>query len=453
MSVYIPNTSERRQQMLQAIGLNSPEDLFQAIPRELQIKTGLKLGTGLPELELMREVKTLTGKNKGTEELTCFIGAGAYDRYIPSVIKHLTSRSEFYTAYTPYQPEISQGTLQAIFEFQTMIANLTGMDAANASMYDGASACGEAALMAAAATKRRQILVSRAVHPEVREVLATYVGFHGLELLEIDLRDGVTDRDHLSALLSDDTAGVILQNPNFLGIIEDLAPMEQLIHERKALLIVHVSDPLSLALIKSPGEQKADIVIGEGQSLGINLSFGGPYLGFMATTNQLMRKLPGRIVGETTDTEGKRAFVLTLQAREQHIRREKATSNICSNQGLNALTATVYLSVMGREGLVEAAQQSMNKAHYALAELRKAGIHPLFDRPFFNEFAIALNRDADVVREKLLERGILGGYVPSQKNLRDLGLGQQPVMLLCVTEKRTREEIDLLVSILAEEGN
>ena len=361
MSVYIPNKKECFQQMLETIGLDSLEDLFDVIPQELKVKSGLKLGMALSELELTRLMKALTGKNKGTDSLICFLGAGAYDRYIPSVISHITSRSEFYTAYTPYQPEISQGTLQAIFEFQTMIASLTGMEVANASMYDGASACGEAALMAAVATKRRQVLVSRAVHPEVRKVLSAYVGFKGIELLEINVNGGVTDLNHLSALLSDDTAGVVLQNPNFLGIIEDLAPIEQLIHKKNAMMIVNVSDPLSLALIKSPGEQNADLVVGEGQSLGINLSFGGPYLGFIAATSKLMRKLPGRIVGETTDAEGQRAFVLTLQAREQHIRREKATSNICSNQGLNALAATVYLSVMGCRGLTEAQSRAEAK--------------------------------------------------------------------------------------------
>lgn len=452
MSVYVPNTQDCRQQMLKTIGLDSMEDLFQAIPGALRVKTELKLGPGLSELELMRHMRALAVKNKGTEELPCFIGAGAYDRYIPSVIKHLTSRSEFYTAYTPYQPEISQGTLQAIFEFQTMIANLTGMDVANASMYDGASACGEAALMAAAATKRRQILVSRAVHPEVRNVLSTYVRFNEIELLEIDIKDGTTDVDHLGSLLTDNTAGVVLQNPNFFGMIEHLSQMEQLIHDKNAMMIVNVSDPMSLALIKSPGEQKADIVVGEGQSLGINLNFGGPYLGFMAATDKLLRKLPGRLVGETTDINGKRAFVLTLQAREQHIRREKATSNICSNQGLNALAATTYLSVMGREGLTEAAQQSMNKAHYALAELKKAGFKPLFDGPFFNEFAVVLNKDAKAVNEKILKQGILGGYALDKEFLNSLALKQEHAMLICVTEKRTREEIDLLVSILAKEG-
>ena len=452
MSVYIPNTKECQQQMLETIGLDSLEDLFQAIPRELRIKTALMLETALSELELMHQIKALTEKNLGTEKLSCFIGAGAYDRYIPSVIKHLTSRSEFYTAYTPYQPEISQGTLQAIFEFQTMIANLTGMDVANASMYDGASACGEAALMAVASSNRKQILVSRSVHPEVRKVLSTYIGFNDIELIEIDLDDGVTNLNHLSTLLSYSTAGVVLQNPNFLGIIEDLSPMEQMIHEKNAMMIINISDPLSLALVKSPGEQKADIVVGEGQSLGINLNFGGPYLGFMATTNKLLRKLPGRIVGETTDIEGKRAFVLTLQAREQHIRREKATSNICSNQGLNALIATIYMSVMGQKGLVEVAEQSMNKAHYALAELKKVGINPLFDRPFFNEFAIVLNNDANAVNEKLLEQGILGGYVLGIEDLSYMGLEQEQIMLICVTEKRTKEEIDLLVSVLAQEG-
>jgi len=452
MSVYIPNDQSCRQQMMETVGLASLEDLFQAIPRELRIDTGLKLEPGLSELELMRHMKALAEKNKGTDALPCFIGAGAYDRYIPTVIRHLTSRSEFYTAYTPYQPEISQGTLQVIFEFQTMIANLTGMDVANASMYDGASACAEAALMAASSTKRSQVLVSRTVNPEVREVLSTYARFNGIELLEIEISDGITDINHLASLLTDNTAGVVLQNPNFFGIIEDLAPMEQLIHNQNALMIVNVSDPVSLALIKSPGEQKADIVVGEGQSLGISLNFGGPYLGFMAATEKLMRKLPGRIVGETVDLNGKRGFVLTLQAREQHIRREKATSNICTNQGLNALAATIYLSVMGRKGLTEAANQSMSKARYAMAELKKAGFKPLFDRPFFDEFAIVLNKNAHTVNEKLLEHGILGGYALDKEFLGRFGLKQEQAMLICVTEKRTKEEIDHLVSILEKEG-
>lgn len=450
MSVYIPSTGENRQQMLEAVGLKSLEDLFQDIPEKIRLKAGLKLDAAQSELELRRQLKALTEKNKGTEDLTCFLGAGAYDRYIPSVINHLTSRSEFYTAYTPYQPEISQGTLQVIFEFQTMIANLTGMDAANASMYDGASACAEGALMAAANTKRRQILISMAVHPEVRKVLSTYSHFNDIELIEIGMKDGTTDIDQLGTLLSDKTAGVVLQNPNFLGIIEDLEPMEKLIHGKKGLMIVNVSDPLSLALIKSPGEQGADIVVGEGQSFGINLSFGGPYLGFMAATNKLLRKLPGRIVGETTDLEGKRAFVLTLQAREQHIRREKATSNICSNQALNALAATIYLSIMGKQGFREAAEQSTKKAHYALAELKKAGIELIYEKPFFDEFAVKLNKDASAVNEKLLEQGILGGYVLGSQSSDSTYQGYG--MILCVTEKRTREEIDLLVSILAKEG-
>ncbi len=452
MNVYIPNTKENQQHMLETMGLNAIEELFEHIPEGIRLKTELKLESGQSELELGRHIKLLTDKNKGTADLTCFLGAGSYDRYIPSVIKHLIFRSEFYTAYTPYQPEISQGTLQAIFEFQTMIANLTGMDVANASMYDGASACAEAALVAAENTKRKQIIVSKAVHPEVRAVLSTYTRFNNIELLEIDIKDGVTDLERLGAALSDKTAGVILQNPNFFGVIEDLEPMEKLIHEKKAMMIVNVSDPLALALIKSPGEQKADIVVGEGQSLGISLSFGGPYLGFMAATNKLLRKLPGRIVGETTDTEGRRAFVLTLQAREQHIRREKATSNICSNQALNALAATIYMSIMGKKGLVEAAQQSMNKSHYALAELKKAGIQPLFDKPFFNEFAVKLNKDAKAVNEKLLEKGILGGYVLESDVLGSAYSEDENVMLICVTEKRTKEEIDTLVSILAKEG-
>ncbi|KPU45971.1 putative glycine dehydrogenase (decarboxylating) subunit 1 [Oxobacter pfennigii] len=451
MSRFIPNTPNDRQRMLDTLNLKSTEDLFNAIPESIRLKGHLNLNSGISELELLSHMKALAYKNRGTEELTCFLGAGAYDRYIPSVIDHLISRSEFYTAYTPYQPEISQGTLQAIFEFQTMIANLTGMEVANASMYDGASACGEAALMAADASKRRQVLVSKTVHPEVREVLSSYVRFNGMELLEIDSKYGVTDKEKLNSLLSADTAAVVLQNPNFFGIIEDFEAIEQPIHNNKSLMIVNVSNPLSLSLIKSPGEIKADIVVGEGQSFGVNLSFGGPYLGFMATTSKLMRKLPGRIVGQTTDIEGKRAFVLTLQAREQHIRREKATSNICSNQSLNALCATIYLSYMGKCGFKEAAQQSMKKAHYLHGKLKAAGFNLIFEKPFFNEFAVSLNKDPIAVNERLLKEGILGGYVLGEKELGNEYKGKSG-LLICVTEKRTKDEIDKLVSILYKEG-
>lgn len=445
MFPYIPNTTEDEKLMLDSIGIKSADELFEDIPAEVRLGRRLKLGDGMSELELSRHIKLLAGKNKNLDELVCFLGAGAYDHYIPSIIKHITSRSEFYTAYTPYQPEISQGTLQVIFEYQTMIANLTGMDAANASMYDGATACTEAAIMACESTKRKSIVISKTVHPETRRVLKTYMGFQGVEVVEIDFSDGVTDVEKLKAAVSTATAGVIVQNPNFFGIVEDFTDIEKITHESKAMLIVSVNDPISLGILKSPGEYGADIVAGEGQAFGNPLNYGGPYLGFMAATAKLMRKLPGRIVGQTNDVDGKRAFVLTLQAREQHIRREKATSNICSNQALNALTASVYLTTMGKAGIREAARQSANKAHYAYNEIIKSGIYkPVFGKPFFKEFAVRGSDSAGTVNAELLRHGILGGY--------DLSSSYPELvnsLLLCVTEKRTKAEIDSLASILS----
>ena len=443
MFPYIPNTLEDEKVMLKSIGVESVQDLFSDIPCDLKLNRELNINPSMSELEVQRYVKSISSKNKSTEELVCFLGAGVYDHYIPSIIKHIVSRSEFYTSYTPYQPEISQGTLQAIFEYQTLICDLTGLDASNASMYDGASACAEAAFMATESTKRKSIIVSKTVHPEVRKVLSTYTRFKGIELIELDARDGVTDVIKLKQAVDGKTAGVIVQNPNFFGIIEDMEEIEKITHDNKALLIMSV-DPISLAILKTPGEIKADIVVGEGQSLGNQMNFGGPYLGFMATTTKLMRKIPGRIVGQTVDVDGKRAFVLTLQAREQHIRREKATSNICSNQALNALIAAIYLSTMGKQGLKEVAYQSMQKSHYAFNEIIKLDNYsPVFDKPFFKEFLIRGTQSACEINDKLLESNIIGGYdtginYPDHKN--DL--------LICVTEKRTKSEINGLITAM-----
>lgn len=442
MFPYIPNTAEDEKAMLNSIGISSTDELFKDIPDELKLNRRLNLGNPLSEMEVSKKLKKLGDKNLNTEDLICFLGAGAYDHYIPSVVNHVISKSEFYTAYTPYQPEISQGTLQAIFEYQTMIANLTGMDVANASMYDGATACAEAAKLAVDNSKHKKVVVSKAVHPEVRKVLATYMHFHGAEVVEVDFNDGQTDLEKLKTAAKE-SSSVIIQNPNFFGVIEDMDEIEKITHENKALLIMSV-DPISLGLLKTPGEIGADIVVGDGQPLGNSLSFGGPYLGFMASTSKLMRKLPGRIVGETLDVDGKRAYVLTLQAREQHIRRQKATSNICSNQSLNALAATVYLSTLGKQGLKEVAEQCLMKAHYAFIELIKTGKYkPLFNRPFFNEFAVKSNIDAGTVNSELLKKGILGGF-QLEKTYGDLNNS----LLLCVTEKRTKNEIDSLVNIM-----
>lgn len=443
MFPYIPNTDLEQKQMLESMGMNNIAELFNDIPESIQLNRRLDLNAPMSELEVSKEMKSLAEKNLNNEDLVCFLGAGSYDHYIPSVVKHIISRSEFYTAYTPYQPEISQGTLQAIFEYQTMIAELTGMEVSNASMYDGATACAEAAMIAMENTKRKNIVVSKTVHPDTRKVVETYIKFHGGAIVEVDYKDGETDIEKLNSVVDKNTAAVIVQNPNFFGIVENLTEVEKLTHSNKALLVMNV-DPISLGVLKTPGEIGADIVVGEGQSLGNSMSFGGPYLGFMASTTKLMRKMPGRIVGQTEDLDGKRAFVLTLQAREQHIRREKATSNICSNQGLNALAAAVYMSVMGKEGIKEVAEQCMRKSHYAYNELIKSGAcKPVFNKPFFKEFAVETATASDKVKDELIQAGILGGY-SLEKDYPEL----KNSLLFCVTEKRSKEEIDKLVELV-----
>ncbi len=443
MFPYIPVTDEDEKEMLNSIGLNSLDELFSDIPESIKLKKSLSLPEGLSELELSRYLDSLANKNLSTSELTCFLGAGAYDHYIPALIKHIVSKSEFYTAYTPYQAEISQGTLQCIFEYQSMICELTGLDAANASMYDGATACTEAALMAVDSTRKKKILVSKTVHPETRKVVETYTKFKDIELIEIDMEDGVTDLEKLKSAIDNKTAGVILQNPNFFGIIEDVKEVEKITHDNKALLIMSV-DPISLGILKSPGELGADIAVGEGQSLGNNMSFGGPYVGFMATKAKLMRKMPGRIVGQTQDLDGKRGFVLTLQAREQHIRREKATSNICSNEALNALAAAIYLTTIGKKGIKEVAYQSTQKAHYAFNKVTNSGkFKPLFNKPFFKEFAVVSEKEPAIINDELLKNKILGGY-----SLGKNYASYKNALLFCVTEKRTAQEIDKLVSVM-----
>lgn len=443
MHRYLPHTESDVKQMLESIGAQSIEDLFKDIPENLRLKRELDLPGPMSEMELATHMKDLAAANKSIDELVCFLGAGAYDHYIPSIVKHLAMRSEFYTAYTPYQPEISQGTLQAIFEYQTMICNLTGMDVSNASMYDGATACVEAAMMAVESTRRNSVIVSSTVHPEVRKVLKSYMRFRNVEVIEADMADGVTDLEKLKALMGNDVAGVIIQNPNFFGIIEELTDVEKMVHENKSLFINYV-DPISLGILKSPSEYGADIVVGEGQSLGNSLNYGGPYLGFLAATSKLVRKMPGRIVGQSNDVDGKRAFVLTLQAREQHIRRYKATSNICSNQGLNALIAAIYMITMGKKGLREVAIQCTQKAHYALQQLTKTGKYKqLFNKPFFKEFAVTSPVESKKVNSELLKHNILGGY-ELEKDYPEL----KNSLLICVTEKRTKEQIDKLAEVM-----
>ena len=444
MFPYIPTTHEDEQEMLKSIGLNSLDDLFNDIPKDVQLNRELNLPKAKSELEVSKYLTSLANKNCSLSELTCFLGAGAYDHYIPSVVDHIISRSEFYTSYTPYQPEISQGTLQYIFEFQTLISNLTGMDVANASLYDGGTAVSEAALMAAASSKKDEIIISKTVRPESRQILKTYAHVQNLKVIEVEMKDGVTDLEELDKLVNDNTAAVIVQSPNFFGIIEDLKATGEIVHKAKKASFIASVDPISLGILKKPGELGVDIVVGEGQGMGIPVAFGGPYLGFMATKKDYMRKLPGRVVGETVDKNGKRSYVLTLTAREQHIRREKATSNICSNQGLNVLAATVYMVTLGKEGLREVAMQSTQKAHYAFEELTKSGkFKPVFNKPFFKEFAVTSDINADDITMKLRKQNIVGGYhlgndYPQYNN----------AVLYAVTEKRTKEEIDKLSSVL-----
>ena len=450
MSRFIPNTPAQQQQMLQAIGVPDFDALFSDIPAGLRLKGLPDIPAAKSEMEVMAHLKKLARRNASTDTHVCFLGAGAYDHYIPSVVSHLISRQEFYTAYTPYQPEISQGTLQGIFEYQSMIAELTGMEVANASMYDGATAVAEAAAMACAAKRRSEVLVARAAHPHSRGVLGTYARFKNVKVTEYGTADGASDLDDLGRRLSDNTAAVLIQTPNFFGTVEDVAAAAELAHRHGALLIV-ATDPVALGILKAPGSLGADIVVGEGQGLGSPLNFGGPYLGFFAVKAALMRKMPGRIIGATVDRDGRRGFVLTLQTREQHIRREKATSNICSNEGLNAMAATVYLASLGREGLREVAAQCARKAHYARGRLIATGrFSPAFGSPFWSEFTVradGLQTDGAVsaLNEKLRTEGFLGGY--------DLGRDYPEFAgcwLVAVTEKRTREEIDAFAGKAAQ---
>lgn len=447
MSRYIPQTLEQKKEMLQQIGMTSAEQLFSDIPDSIRQTGLLNLPAPMTEPELDIYMKQLAAKNLNTEDYACFLGAGAYDHYIPSVVKHMTARQEFYTSYTQYQPEISQGMLQAIFEYQSMICSLTGMDVSNASMYDGATALAEAALMSCSVTGENTVLVSRTVHPEYRRVLKTYSEQCGFDLIEIGSRDGITDIDELTGSITENTAAVLVQNPNFFGIIEPLEKVGELLSgktaSKKKIMFAVCADPVSLAILEPPASFGADLVVGEGQALGNPLSFGGPYLGFFTAKEEYLRKMPGRIVGQTEDSRGRRGFVLTIQAREQHIRREKATSNICSNQALNALTAAVYMTVTGREGLRDIALNSMRKARYTYEKLIETGcFEVIYNAPFFKEFAVRARMPVDLLNKVLCEKKIIGGldlsgYYPELKN----------GWLVAVTEKRTIKEIERLATI------
>ena len=435
MGGYVPNTKEQRQDMLKAIGLSSMEDLFVDIPQEVRLKGELEIPQGKSELEVKREMEDLAGKNRVFR--TIFRGAGAYRHYIPAAVTSIISKENFLTAYTPYQAEVSQGILQSIFEYQTMICDLTGMDASNASVYDGASAAAEGVAMCRE-RKRAKALISGATSPYVIQTIQTYCHGNGMEMEVIPEKDGKTDWEKLKARLDSGTACVYIQHPNFYGNLEDAKEIGELTHEAGAKFVMGVN-PISLGMLKTPAEYGADVAVGEGQPLGLPLAFGGPYIGFMACTDKMMRRLPGRIVGQTKDRNGKTGYVLTLQAREQHIRREKASSNICSNQALCALAVTVYLSSMGNEGLREAALQSASKAHYLSKELETIGYHTENQGTFFHEFVTTSKVSAKETLDALAAQGILGGYPLDEHRI-----------LWCCTEVNTKEEMDDVIRILKE---
>ncbi len=436
---FFPHTEADIKQMLDKIGLPSLDALYAEVPEEIRFRRDYNLPNAKSEIEIRNFFANLGGQNK---QLTVFAGGGVYDHYTPSIVPYIVSRSEFLTSYTPYQAEISQGTLHYIFEFQSMMAELTGLPIANASMYDGSTATAEAAIMAVASAKKaNKVLVSETVDDKVLAVIRTYTHFQEAEIEVIPAEDGITSRTAMQQRLQQGgMAGVIVQQPNKYGIIENYEGFADDCHQQKALFVMN-SVAADLALLKSPGELGADIAVGDGQSLGIPMSFGGPSVGYLCCTDKLMRKMPGRIVGQTLDNRGQRAFVLTLQAREQHIRREKATSNICSNQSLMALWATIYLSLMGKEGLKQAAQMSVDGAHYLYEKLIASGkFQPAFNQPFFNEFCVKyVGGSLDELQQRLLDNGILGGIKVADD-----------VLMLAVTEKRTKEEVDLLVSLVTK---
>lgn len=442
---YIPNSPDERRSMLKSIDCASVEELFEQIPDNLRLNEPIGIGSGVPESDLIASFRELAADNR--VDYISFLGAGAYPHFIPVIIDSLISRSEFFTAYTPYQPELSQGTLQYIFEFQTMICQLTGMEVANASLYDGSSALAEAVLMANRITRRDKFIIADTVHPQYREVVSTYTRNLGVEIEYAPHTEAGT-LDLNSLHIDEQTAAVAVQSPNFFGCVEDLSAIADAAHQAGALLIVSITEPMSLGLLKSPGACGADIVVGEGQSFGIPLSYGGPYLGLFATLEKYVRQVPGRLVGEARDESGRRGFVLTLSTREQHIRREKATSNICTNQGLFALMATVYLATMGRRGIQEVARQNLQKAHYAASEIcRLDGFSLRFQAPFFNEFVVRMPRQATSVTRALLDKKIVCGvalecYYPELSDS----------VLVCVTETAKKEAIDRLVAALSEQG-
>ncbi len=437
---FIPNTDADRQEMLAKIGVKRFEELIENIPEKIRLNEPLNLPEALSEMEALEELKSMASQNTSTDEAISFLGGGAYDHFIPSAVGAITSRSEFYTAYTPYQAEVSQGTLQVIYEFQSMICNLTGMDVANASMYDGATALAEAMLLCVAQKNRYEVVIAGKINPNTVEVMNTYAVGQGIEIKQLALTNGGADLDSVASLMSENTAALIVQQPNFYGCLEEVHQLQELAAQHGALFVVSV-DPISLGLLEAPGNYGADIVVGEGQVFGNTLSYGGPYLGLFAVKKPLIRKIPGRLSGITIDKEGKQGFILTLQTREQHIRREKATSNICTNQALNALCASVYLALMGKSGLKEVAELSLHKAHYLADEIQKIeGFKVKYTRPFFKEFVVETPVQASKIITDLMAKQIHAGINinPSADN----------ELLIAVTEKRTKREMDTFVEAL-----
>lgn len=434
---YISNTTAETEKMLKTIGVNAVEDLFKMIPEEVALEEDLKVDSGISELELMNLAQEKASKNKSLAEQLSFLGAGVYDHYVPGVIDHLISRSEFYTAYTPYQAELSQGTLEAIYEYQSMISELTGMGIANASMLDGGSAAAEAVTMAARISRNKKIILPKTINPAYREVIKTYGAGQDLEFIEIESEAEIINPSQIEENIDKKTAAVIVQYPNFFGSIERMNEIAKIIEENKKTIFIVIANPILLGVLKAPSEYGADIVVGEAQNLGNGLNYGGPYLGFMACKDErkMLRQLPGRIVGKTTDIDGKEGFVLTLQTREQHIRREKATSNICTNEALNALMATIYLAVMGKKGLKEVGTQSYHKAHYLAEKIDSISGFDVVNRDnFFHEFVVKSEKSIQELKIQLAKDNIIAGY-----NLDKIG---KEGLLIAVTEKKTKKELD-----------
>jgi glycine dehydrogenase subunit 1 len=442
---FIPNTDRDREEMLKRIGVSSFEELLSEIPEQFRLKEGLDLPPPLSELEAREELKRISETNLDIESRVSFLGGGAYDHYIPAVVDHIISRPEFYTAYTPYQAEVSQGTLQTIYEYQSLVCHLTAMEAANASMYDGASAVAEAAHMAKGITEREKIVASEAIHPHYLKVLDTYSRGLGLPPSRVPTKHGRTDLEALSEYVTEETAAVLLQHPNFLGCLEDVDEVARIAHAKDALLVVS-ADPISLGLLKPPGDYSADICVGEGQPLGIPMSLGGPFLGLFATRRDFIRQMPGRLIGKTMDADGNPGFVMTLQTREQHIRREKATSNICTNEGLCALAACVYLTIMGKKGLREVAELCLQKSHYLAQEIEKLnGFELPYKTPFFKEFVVESPIPPKRIISTLIGKGFFAGVHLGR--FRDEWKNQ---LLIAVTEKRTKQEMDRFVQELSK---